>query len=184
MCQIKEWSNLHFNTLTINLVEKRQYQRQQYVCRSKSNYFYANDVNAGAFIQRHSISLIKLLLLLSIAHFIFTNLFFFLPKYQPTLVLSYAIFCLLPCCCVALSFLPVACQHPVLFCVLQGPGMTLPPMPHTLPHTYHPPHFVMVSCAILYFFSFLMLFRIRVFNPSPNAPRLMLQALLHCFKGL
>ncbi|XP_049885822.1 phosphatidylinositol-binding clathrin assembly protein LAP isoform X6 [Pectinophora gossypiella] len=24
-----------------------------------------------------------------------------------------------------------------------GPGMTLPPMPHTLPHTYHPPHFVM-----------------------------------------
>ncbi|XP_050354731.1 phosphatidylinositol-binding clathrin assembly protein LAP isoform X8 [Nymphalis io] len=24
-----------------------------------------------------------------------------------------------------------------------GPGMTLPPMPHTLPHTYHPPHFVL-----------------------------------------
>ncbi|XP_037303369.1 phosphatidylinositol-binding clathrin assembly protein LAP isoform X7 [Manduca sexta] len=24
-----------------------------------------------------------------------------------------------------------------------GPGMTLPPMPHTLPHTYHPPHYVM-----------------------------------------
>ncbi|XP_061729526.1 phosphatidylinositol-binding clathrin assembly protein LAP isoform X7 [Cydia pomonella] len=24
-----------------------------------------------------------------------------------------------------------------------GPGMNLPPMPHTLPHTYHPPHYVM-----------------------------------------
>ncbi|XP_062525312.1 phosphatidylinositol-binding clathrin assembly protein LAP isoform X3 [Bombyx mori] len=24
-----------------------------------------------------------------------------------------------------------------------GPGMTLPTMPHTLPHTYHPPHYVM-----------------------------------------
>ncbi|XP_061379956.1 phosphatidylinositol-binding clathrin assembly protein LAP isoform X4 [Danaus plexippus] len=24
-----------------------------------------------------------------------------------------------------------------------GQGMTLPPMPHTLPHTYHPPHFVL-----------------------------------------
>ncbi|XP_053615309.1 phosphatidylinositol-binding clathrin assembly protein LAP isoform X7 [Plodia interpunctella] len=24
-----------------------------------------------------------------------------------------------------------------------GPGMTLPPMPHTLPHTYHPPHYMM-----------------------------------------
>ncbi|XP_013147600.1 PREDICTED: phosphatidylinositol-binding clathrin assembly protein LAP isoform X8 [Papilio polytes] len=24
-----------------------------------------------------------------------------------------------------------------------GPGMALPPMPHTLPHTYHPPHYVM-----------------------------------------
>ncbi|XP_013186198.1 phosphatidylinositol-binding clathrin assembly protein LAP isoform X2 [Amyelois transitella] len=24
-----------------------------------------------------------------------------------------------------------------------GPGMNLPPMPHTLPHTYHPPHFMM-----------------------------------------
>ncbi|XP_041983327.1 phosphatidylinositol-binding clathrin assembly protein LAP isoform X7 [Aricia agestis] len=24
-----------------------------------------------------------------------------------------------------------------------GPGMTLPPMPHTLAHTYHPPHFVL-----------------------------------------
>ncbi|KAI8437852.1 hypothetical protein MSG28_012070 [Choristoneura fumiferana] len=23
-----------------------------------------------------------------------------------------------------------------------GPGMTLPPMHHTLPHTYHPPHYV------------------------------------------
>lgn len=24
-----------------------------------------------------------------------------------------------------------------------GPGMTLPSMPHTLPHTYHPPHYIM-----------------------------------------
>ncbi|KAL0868692.1 hypothetical protein ABMA27_008138 [Loxostege sticticalis] len=24
-----------------------------------------------------------------------------------------------------------------------GPGMPLPPMPHTLPHTFHPPHYVM-----------------------------------------
>ncbi|KAL4717398.1 hypothetical protein ACJJTC_017285 [Scirpophaga incertulas] len=24
-----------------------------------------------------------------------------------------------------------------------GPGMNLPPMPHTLPHAYHPPHFIM-----------------------------------------
>ncbi|XP_050556197.1 phosphatidylinositol-binding clathrin assembly protein LAP isoform X15 [Spodoptera frugiperda] len=24
-----------------------------------------------------------------------------------------------------------------------GPGMTLPPMPHTMPHAYHPPHYIM-----------------------------------------
>ncbi|CAH0677501.1 unnamed protein product [Spodoptera exigua] len=24
-----------------------------------------------------------------------------------------------------------------------GPGMTLPPMPHTMPHAYHPPHYLM-----------------------------------------
>ncbi|XP_046972004.1 phosphatidylinositol-binding clathrin assembly protein LAP isoform X2 [Vanessa cardui] len=30
-----------------------------------------------------------------------------------------------------------------------GPGMTLPPMPHTLPHTYHPPHFVLQQPAMV-----------------------------------
>ncbi|KAJ0172384.1 hypothetical protein K1T71_012357 [Dendrolimus kikuchii] len=30
-----------------------------------------------------------------------------------------------------------------------GPGMTLPPMPHTLPHTYHPPHYMMQQPMVM-----------------------------------
>ncbi|XP_028164118.1 phosphatidylinositol-binding clathrin assembly protein LAP-like [Ostrinia furnacalis] len=30
-----------------------------------------------------------------------------------------------------------------------GPGMTLPPMPHTLPHTYHPPHYIVQQPGVV-----------------------------------
>ncbi|GBP67768.1 hypothetical protein EVAR_22169_1 [Eumeta japonica] len=30
-----------------------------------------------------------------------------------------------------------------------GPGMPLPPMPHTLPHTYHPPHYVVQQPLVM-----------------------------------
>lgn len=40
-----------------------------------------------------------------------------------------------------------------------GPGMTLPPMPHTLPHTYHPSHFVLQQPPM-----------VMGMNPSPMMP--------------